>query len=338
MSEPAHLIDIASYNTVTDWNAVHADGIVGASIKVSQATNYLNPLRTEQVVGARRAKVAPGGYHFGDPRVGATEQARFFVNNAKPLGLFDEDALAPMYDAENWEGGGLLWAGRTQLSTHIREFVKVVHGETGARRVLVYGSLNWWQIRWLVPEDWAVDGVEVLNWIAVYNGQPGNLQGWSHPLDAVHQHTSKGLVPGVAGDVDKNVTLRDRQLGALVLGGGDDDMATSDERLTAIESKLDRILTVFFDSVNGPVVGGGPGIPETLHDIVQRNGDETRKAVVAESARVIEAVTNLELGGGATDDQVERVMRTSGLFDDVVRKGQPVQLADTSVHNPPSGG
>jgi GH25 family lysozyme M1 (1,4-beta-N-acetylmuramidase) len=225
-----HLIDISSYNAVHDWNAVRANGIVGASIKVSQQVNYLNPLCGAQAAGARSAGIAPGGYHFGDPRVSASAQARYFVANARPHGLFNDEALAPMYDAENWEGGGLVWPSPQVLNSHIAEHIRVVREETGVQRHFVYGSLSWWQSRWLDPGVWADENV--LLWIAVYNGQPGNLQGWSHPNDALHQHTSSGVVPGIPGQVDKNVTLRDRAIGDLV-NRSEDDMQLTDRMLNA---------------------------------------------------------------------------------------------------------
>jgi len=225
-----NLIDISSYNTVNDWNAVRAGGIVGASIKVSQQVNYLNPMCGAQAAGARGAGVAPGGYHFGDPRVSASVQAQYFVANARPHGLFNDEALAPMYDVENWEGGGLVWPSPQVLNSHIAEHIRVVREETGVQRHLVYGSLSWWQNGWIDPGVWADENV--LLWIAVYNGQPGNLEGWSHPNDALHQHTSSGIVPGISGQVDKNVTLRDRAIGDLV-NRSEDDMQLTDRMKNA---------------------------------------------------------------------------------------------------------
>jgi GH25 family lysozyme M1 (1,4-beta-N-acetylmuramidase) len=218
-----HLIDISSYNPVSSWRKVADDGITGASIKVSQQVNYLNPLCGAQVAGARSVGIAPGGYHFGDPRVSAAAQAQFFVRNAKPFHLFGGDALAPMYDAENWEGGGLVWPNPKTLNAHIAEHIRVVREETGVRRHLVYASLSWWGT-WVDPDLWADD--DVLLWIAVYNGQPGKLQGWSHPNDALHQHTSDGIVPGIPGRVDKNVTIRGRRTGDLLISG--DDMSAAE--------------------------------------------------------------------------------------------------------------
>lgn len=340
-----HLIDISGFNPVSDWRAVRADGIVGASIKISQATNYLNPLRAAQIVGARGAGVAPGGYHFGDPRFGATDQARFFVNNAKPYGLFEAGALAPMYDAENWDGN-FNWAGRTQLSTHIREWVKVVSGETGARRVLVYGSQSWWAGRWLVPEDWAVDGVEILNWVAIYNGDPGNLGGWSHPLDALHQHTSGGIVPGIPDRVDKNVTLRGRTVGGLTLGSNHDDkeldMALSDDDVQRIANAVAGIMVPVGYERNEDGTPVLADLPMTEHLRGTNHGVWTQPAEVAKLVQTChddlvtrlddlgERVSGIESGAPISDVQLDTALQRTGVLDDVMRYGTPI-VADKAT-------
>jgi GH25 family lysozyme M1 (1,4-beta-N-acetylmuramidase) len=221
---PEHLIDISSHNGVSSWLAVRGDGIVGASIKVSQQVNYVNPLLGVQAAGARAVGVTPGGYHFGDPRVDPAAQARFFVQNGSPHGLFQLGALAPMYDAEHWDGN-FTWT-KAQINKHIPEHIRVVREETGVQRHLVYASLSWWQSGFLDVDAWADD--DVLFWIAVYNGQPGNLQGWAHRNNVLHQHTSTGIVPGIPGHVDKNVTLQGRTLRDLLIGEGDDDVQLTD--------------------------------------------------------------------------------------------------------------
>jgi LysM repeat protein len=43
--------------------------------------------------------------------------------------------------------------------------------------------------------------------------------GWTHPRLALHQHTSKGTVPGIPGNVDRNATIGTYTLDTLTLGG-----------------------------------------------------------------------------------------------------------------------
>jgi GH25 family lysozyme M1 (1,4-beta-N-acetylmuramidase) len=286
-----HLIDISVYNAVNDWDAVRVNGIVGASIKVSQQVNYLNPACGAQVAGARGAGIAAGGYHFGDPRVSAAQQAKFFVDNARPFGLFDDGALAPMYDAENWEGGGLIWPNPKTLNAHIAEHIRVVREETGVRRHLVYGSLSWWQSKWIDPDVWADD--DVLLWVAVYNGQPGDLQGWDHPNDALHQHTSSGIVTGIPGRVDKNTTLRGRRIGDLVIKQ-EDDMQLSDRMQNAW--------------------GGTPTLEEVFRYIDLR------------SAEAAEGVARIELGQKVQNDVLAGIAQDANITPDRLQA-----MIDTSI-------
>lgn len=367
MTDVEHLIDISGYNAVTDWNAVRANGIVGASIKVSQQVNYLNPLCGVQAAGARAAGVAPGGYHFGDPRVSAADQARYFVEHASPHGLFDDDALAPMYDAENWEGGGLVWPSPKVLNDHIAEHIRVVREETGVRRHLVYGSLSWWG-SWIDPDLWADD--DVLLWIAVYNGDPGNLQGWDHPNDVLHQHTSSGIVPGIPGQVDKNVTLRGRRIGDLVIKQQEDNMAGSDD-FNDVEE--DRVLAAAGKQLDDyRVTDGGPGdvrpddypldrpddqlghtltmrawqqrhigLSKSMNSGVARvetvvNGNAAADVrIEASLARIEAALTSLAVGG-QTQEGFDALFRTSPLTGGLLREG--AVFVDNDPPNPPSGG
>lgn len=284
-----NLIDISAYNNVSSWKKVAADGITGASVKVSQQVNYLNPLCGAQVAGARSVGIAPGGYHFGDPRVSPAKQAAYFVQNARPFNLFAGDALAPMYDAENWEGGGLIWPNPKVLNEHIAEHIRVVREETGVLRHLVYGSLSWWRDGWIDPDVWADE--HVLLWIAAYNGQPGNLPGWDHPNDALHQYTSSGIVPGIPGMVDKNVTLRGRRTGALLIATGDDDMQLTDRMTNAW--------------------GGNPTLEEVFRYIDLRATEASEGTARVETK--VDALLGRPEGGDVDEAALARELLTQGL-------------------------
>lgn len=290
-----NLIDISVYNDVKSWEKVRKNGIVGASIKVSQQVNYLNPLAQQQFDGARSADIAPGGYHFGDPRVSAARQASYFVANARPLGAFAADALAPMYDAENWEGGGLVWPNPKTLNAHIAEHIRVVREETGVLKHLVYGSLSWWQTGWIDPDLWADENV--LLWIALYNGRPADLQGWDHPNDALHQHTSSGIVDGIPDRVDKNVTLRGRTIADLTIGNTEDDMQLTDRMQNAW--------------------GGNPTVEEVLRYV------DLRSAQAAEGTARIELAqkAQTEMIAALADDASITPERLQAMLDVSITEG-----------------
>ncbi len=235
----------------------------------------------------------------------AAEQARFFVDHAKPHGLFDDDALAPMYDAENWEGGGLVWPSPKILNDHIAEHIRVVREETGVRRHLVYGSLSWWGT-WIDPDLWADD--DVLLWIAVYNGQPGDLEGWSHPNDALHQHTSGGVVPGVAGNVDKNVTLPGRTIGDLVIKQEDDMAVFTQEQIDLVVRAAHKVVDEF-----DPTADDRPLAINTPDDLTghvlsvrglqekMRNAEAIDRVAIANIETLVNRIDQREAAGGMSE-------------------------------------
>lgn len=221
MSEVEHYVDLSNHNDPTiDWRAAAADGLDGGWIKLTQATNFVDGLADDYVATVKGA-MPLGGYFFGDHRYDAHQQARMFFDRAQELNLLDPDDLAVMYDVENWtQGNGVnvVWPNRQTIAHHVNVWLDEAV-RRGVRRALVYGSLSWWLSGLLNPADYERDDIEVLNWIAVFNGDPGNVGSWSHPRDALHQHTSSGIVPGIDGRVDKNTTLRGRTRAGLTNGG-----------------------------------------------------------------------------------------------------------------------
>jgi GH25 family lysozyme M1 (1,4-beta-N-acetylmuramidase) len=304
MAEPEYVIDVASFNPVNDWGKVRRNGIVAASVKISQATNYLNPLRESQVRGGRAAGVRTGGYHFGDPRVNARAQADYFVANAKNAGAIDAGCLPPMYDAENWDGN-FRWTSRAQLTEHINAWLDELADSTDVEEAFVYGSLSWWTSGMLTPADWAGRGIKVLNWVAVYNGRPGDLQGWSHPDDALHQYTSDGVVDGISVRVDKNVTLRGR---SLTSGGVDSDQ---EGFLVGLEQwKQDRLFERIMSASAG-VEGQNFDGPQFAAEQAWRDAMTSKvDAIGAATAQLAEADRGVTLDPGQLEALTERIETT----------------------------
>ncbi|MBP2325316.1 GH25 family lysozyme M1 (1,4-beta-N-acetylmuramidase) [Kibdelosporangium banguiense] len=200
-------IDVSHWNTVTDWNAVRGNGIQYVSIKLTESTIMVDPAAGGHVAGARAAGIRPGGYHFArDLDVDA--QADRFCDNLKRHGLLGNGSLVPMLDMEAAEL-------RDNANSFVAAFIRRYRIASGQNKILIYANLDWWR-NVLRPGEWA-DG-DVYLWIARYNGNPGN-PGWSHDRLALHQHTSKGTVPGVAGNVDRNATVGAFTLDMLTLGG-----------------------------------------------------------------------------------------------------------------------
>lgn len=207
-------IDVSRWNNVVNWNSVRSNGISFASVKLTQGDYLTSPTVVAQVDGARRAGIAVGGYHFGDVKVPVERNVSRFVSVGRERGVFAPGSFAPMLDLENSPGDNIYWNANS-ANSFVPRFIRQLRDATGVGPVAVYASLSVWQ-NMLRPNEWADD--QVFLWVAVYNGDPGNLRGWTHPRAALHQHTSEGNVPGVAGHVDRNVTLGSFTTQSMTIG------------------------------------------------------------------------------------------------------------------------
>jgi LysM repeat protein len=207
-------IDVSRWNNVTNWGLVKRNGISFASVKLTQGDYLVSPTAVKQVDGARKAGVAVGGYHFADGNVPVARNVAQFVKAGTQRGVFAKGSLAPMLDLENSPPDNIYW-NATTANAFVAAFIRQLRNATGVSQVLVYASLSMFNDM-LRPSEWADNNVFL--WIALYNGDPGNVRGYSNKRSAVHQHTSTGYVPGVAGNVDRNVTLGAFTAQSLTIG------------------------------------------------------------------------------------------------------------------------
>lgn len=322
-----YLFDISNHNDpVIDWARVVAPADVpGGWLKVAQATDFIDGLADDYVAQAKDLGVKLGGYFFGDHRYDPYEQAKFFFDLAEGLGLLDPDDLAPMYDVENWTKAS--WPGRATIRHHVNIWLDEAV-RRGVKRALVYGSLSWWLGGMLVPEDYQRDDIEVLNWIAVYNGRPGDLQGWSHPRDALHQYTSDGTFDGIDGRVDKNKTLNGRTSAGLTIGG-DEDMSLLQELYDAAKferenegqfSPLGEALRTLITQyrMDKVVPEGADAATTTPHDEVRWQAENFRRvAALIESG--LGSGVPVEGDGTISDANAQKVARF--VVDELKKEG-----------------
>lgn len=211
----AYLIDISSHNDIDDWHAVRGNNITGVSVKATQGDYYVNPKATGQVSGARAAGVAAGVYHFGDPDSGVDRDVAFFAQHARRLDALGNGSLLPMLDIEDSPADNIHWNANS-ANSYISGFIRRWREETGVGLIAVYANLHFYTSL-LRPNEWADE--QVVLWLALYNGDPGNVGGFYHPRLGIHQHTSKGIVPGARKEIDRNVTVNGFELENLLLGG-----------------------------------------------------------------------------------------------------------------------
>jgi GH25 family lysozyme M1 (1,4-beta-N-acetylmuramidase) len=285
-------IDCSSWQGNVNWPAVKAAGIEFAYIKASDGTSSSYPTATAQFKGATDAGLVAGAYHYGQPSNSAKLNAAAFATQLKALGAINGH-LPPCLDLETGSGplGG--WAA---------EFVAELRRLTGATQVMVYSGASFFQTQ--ITESWMDPDVVV--WIAHYGRTPGQ-PGYLTSRVALHQYSSTGAVPGIAGNVDLNVSLwpLDKLTGKPTPTGGDSTMS-----LTA---RQDAMLVALYQYASGsadlvpegqrwpgwPTWPGGSGENLTATDLHRRANVQLTELAAAVNLlrqdinRIGEAVTSL---------------------------------------------
>jgi lysozyme len=134
-------IDVFDGQGAIDWAAVADGGIAFAMIKATQGTYDTQSTFAANWLGAERAGVRRGAYHFFDPTEDGAAQAQHFLAAVGPLAAAD---LPPMLDLECPDGdadclgtGASGAAAPAAIASRVAAWIASVEGATG-RRPLVY--------------------------------------------------------------------------------------------------------------------------------------------------------------------------------------------------------
>lgn len=180
-------IDVSRWQGVIDWPSVPSN-IPIAIIKVSggDAGLYFDSQATNNYNGATAAGKAVGLYHFaggGDP----VAEAEFFVKGCSPLA--ENDVYALDWEIQHADPVGWCLA-----------FVNRVHELTGAWPLIYMNGST------LNAYDWSPVRANCGTWVAWYGRDPEATL----PVSGVyvmHQYSSSGSVPGIAGAVDMDAVF-----------------------------------------------------------------------------------------------------------------------------------
>lgn len=122
------VVDLSHYNTVTDFQTIKGDGIVGIIHKATQGTTLTDPDYHARKAAALAAGLWWGAYHFGEGGNGI-EQAKYFLSTVNPG---PNDLL--VLDLEQNPSGASMTLAEAE------DFVKYVEAETGRWPGLYGGS------------------------------------------------------------------------------------------------------------------------------------------------------------------------------------------------------
>lgn len=172
-------LDVSQYQGDINWAAVDRDIAI---IKMSggDAGLYTDSRATANYYGAKAAGKAVGMYHFAggnDP----VNEADFFIAACSPLE--EDDVMVLDWEIPNSDPVG--WC---------KSFRDRVHDRTGAWPLLYVNLATLNQYDWSPVLD--NSGL----WLAAWNNDPEATL--TNKVYVMHQYSSNGTVPGIAGRVD----------------------------------------------------------------------------------------------------------------------------------------
>ncbi len=191
---PVHGLDVSTYQAGVNWTAVRNGGLSFAWIKATEGGDRLDDRFAENWTAAATAGLARGAYHFWYFCRPAAEQAAWFIQHV-PV---DPTALPPVLDME-WTPDSPTCTrrpAREDIHREMNVWLKAIEAHYGKRPV-IYTSVDFHRDR-LVG---AFDDYHI--WVRSVAGHPSLRYGgrrWHF-----WQHTATGAVPGVNGNVDRNV-------------------------------------------------------------------------------------------------------------------------------------
>ncbi|MCA9692061.1 MAG: hypothetical protein KC636_20835, partial [Myxococcales bacterium] len=211
-------IDVSYYQGSIDWNAVAADGVKFAWVRVSHSTAFFDPQFDANLAGARAAGIHTGVYQYFEPTEDPIAQADLLLEHMGPLVPGD---LPPMIDVESVDK-----VPPGPYADAIRAWLDHVEAATGVKG-FIYTGYYYWNDN--VGTDEFVDHPL---WIANYNpGCPLIPDYWGKWT--IHQYCACESIAGIAGDVDgdhfngdlaalEQFTVDGGECGDLTCGGGED--------------------------------------------------------------------------------------------------------------------
>ena len=190
---PIHGIDVSKWQGRIDWASVRESGTQFAFIKATEGGDHFDPRFLENWVGAKKAGLPRGAYHFMFWCRPAEQQAAWF----RKIVPADPGAMPPVLDVE-WNGESKLCPGklsRPKALAMIRTMLHAMELHTG-KRPIIYTDITF-------HED-VLTGelLEYPHWVRSTAAEPHmryNDRRWT-----MWQYTTTGRVPGITGAVDRN--------------------------------------------------------------------------------------------------------------------------------------
>ena len=183
------VLDLSHYNPVQDWLKVSKE-IDCVILKATQGKSYLDPTFYKNRVDARDSDILVGAYHFADGGDVNREVDHFLSKVGEML-----------------EGEFLVLDYEIHLSNPVEwceDFLNRCEKKTGIRPLLYINTSTFKSFKW---------GDEKF-WLASYGVNDGKYHPIPYPF-VLHQYTSRGVCPGINGNVDLSRGVSKNDLTAL---------------------------------------------------------------------------------------------------------------------------
>ncbi|MEE2681967.1 MAG: glycoside hydrolase family 25 protein [Planctomycetota bacterium] len=179
-------IDVSHYQGAIDWPVVEKAGIGFAYIKATQGTKWVDPRFAENWKQVGKTGIRRGAYHFFEPDVDGTAQAKHFLS----IVSLQKGDLLPVVDVET---------SGPELAANLELYLAEIKRQTGLD-AMIYVSPAFWNRH--LGERSTTPWPNPL-WIAEYGvSTPKETKGIGPWI--VWQYTQDGRVKGVEGPVDRD--------------------------------------------------------------------------------------------------------------------------------------
>jgi GH25 family lysozyme M1 (1,4-beta-N-acetylmuramidase) len=189
-------IDVSGWQGSIDWWQVYNSGIAFAFVKATEGTGFTDAWFYTNWANLWVTPIYQGPYHFGHPGWDPIVQADFFCDTvAAANGGTFSGSLQLVLDIEVTDG-----TSPSHVRSWIVDFCNEVQARTG-RPGTIYTGFYFWR-------DQAGNGSN-LNcplWLAAYVSDPRPYVPAAWSTWTFWQYTSSGRVPGISGNVDRDVS------------------------------------------------------------------------------------------------------------------------------------
>lgn len=193
---PYRYIDVSRYQGTIDWAQVAAAGYKGVMLRAVGSRNgvpYIDPTFEDNYANAKTAGLDVGVYYYtnssceklADEELAVLRQALRGKELTMPVAL----------DLESPNLAGMPYGDLSNLAAYHLEQIEKMGFFAQLYTYTSYANVHLDMGR--LANRWDV-------WLADYTGETPKVDYIYH----AHQHTSKGSVPGIMGNVDLNVTTR----------------------------------------------------------------------------------------------------------------------------------